>query len=534
MMPPGASGDRVILAAKIMALEVLSDLLKSTSSAQLPTTLIEQIHELTGAQTVLLAVNPDPPDRDFLVYACPARRSGLLSPDALQDLCQIENPDAWPYRCSELPAKDKLKETLRKAKVDSLVCVSLMAAGDSVGRLILLNLPENERIGEVRQTLEPLQALIGMALKNAMAHLQKERLAEELEKRVIQRTAELQKANAELRQKEDRHQAILKSAMDGFLVMDLQGRLVEVNTTYCRMSGYSEDELLAMNIADLDGSESPEQILARMRSFIRLGEGRYESTHVRKDGTSYDVEVSVQHQEKEGSLFVAFMQDITHRKSAENQIRNALEEKGNLIKELYHRTKNTMQVIIGLLVMQADEYPDNDDVQQLVKTTEDRIKAISLVHQMLYSKSDLSNVSIKEYLGSLSGLILKGFADDSRHVELNLELEDQLFLIDTAIPLGLVFNELMTNSLKYAFPGGGKARIALRLHTNASGNIVFDYSDHGIGVAPDFDFRSQATLGLRLVYSIGEMQLRGKVDMESHGGVRCVIEFPKTQYKARV
>ncbi len=227
-------------------------------------------------------------------------------------------------------------------------------------------------------------------------------------------------------------------------------------------------------------------------------------------------------------------QNITKRKQNEEKIIQSLREKETLIRELYHRTKNTMQVIRGILALQAAELPTNTELQQMVKNTEDRIQAISLVHQMLYKSQDLSQISIKEYLHELSALILQSFGVSTDRILLNTKIDDQHFLIDTAIPFGLIINELMTNSLKYAFPDNRKGMISITLTRGESENIILQYSDNGIGVPDGFDFQNQNTLGLKLIYNIGEMQMLGKVVMQNNNGVSCLIEFPDDLYKARV
>jgi two-component system cell cycle sensor histidine kinase/response regulator CckA len=133
-----------------------------------------------------------------------------------------------------------------------------------------------------------------------------------------------------LRESEARHRAILQTAMDGFWLVDTQGRLLEVNETYCRMSGYSVQELLAMSIPDLHAAEAAGDTAARMQKIMAEGEGRFESRHRRKDGTVFDVEVSVQSRPAEGGRFVAFLRDITERKQVEQELTQSRDLLANL------------------------------------------------------------------------------------------------------------------------------------------------------------------------------------------------------------
>ena len=135
----------------------------------------------------------------------------------------------------------------------------------------------------------------------------------------------IERTQEALRESEERHRTILQTAMDGFWLVDTQGRLLEVNEAYCRMSGYSAQELLAMRISDLEADETADDTAARIQKIMAQGEDRFESRHRRKDGSIFDVEVSVQYRPAEGGRFVAFLRDITERKRAEKALRESEE-----------------------------------------------------------------------------------------------------------------------------------------------------------------------------------------------------------------
>lgn len=234
------------------------------------------------------------------------------------------------------------------------------------------------------------------------------------------------------------------------------------------------------------------------------------------------------------SFALEFMENDTKRKIAEEKNIKSLQEKETLIRELFHRTKNTMQMIYGLLVIQSSKYPGNTELQSVVRNTAERIQSISLVHKMLYMTKDLSNISIKSYIDELTDLIFQSFAISGERISLNSDIDDIPILIDTAIPLGLILNELLTNSLKHAFPENRNGKINISLKKSESDLIVLSYSDNGIGFPPGVDFINQDSFGMKLIYNIGENQMAGKLLIENNNGVNYKFEFPNNLYSARV
>ncbi len=228
------------------------------------------------------------------------------------------------------------------------------------------------------------------------------------------------------------------------------------------------------------------------------------------------------------------IRDITEDKRAEEQLRTLLKEKDVLLRELYHRTKNNMQVIRAMLLLQAAKMPENEQAQKLVKDTENRIMVMALVHQKLYQSHDLSRVPIQDYIGELAQLIMQSYTTTAQNISLAVEVENLSLLLDTAIPCGLILNELLSNALKYAFPDHRHGKISIRLFRNESKNMELLFVDNGVGVPPGFDFRGQDTLGLQTVIAIAEHQMQGRVRFTGEQGVTCTIEFPDTLYSERV
>lgn len=229
----------------------------------------------------------------------------------------------------------------------------------------------------------------------------------------------------------------------------------------------------------------------------------------------------------------ALNREIDERRQAEERLKVSLREKEVLLRELYHRTKNNMQVICSMLGIQAS-YTDDPGVRDKFEEMEHKIQAMSLVHQKLYQSGDLSRIDLREYIRDLTSLLMKSYRISSNKIALTLDMEDLSVLIDTAIPCGLVLNELISNTLKHAFPGNREGEIRVSLKRDMENTIELHVSDNGVGVAPGFDFRQSAAMGLRTVTAIVEHQLQGNVMFETGNGVACRVRFSEKLYSPSV
>jgi PAS domain S-box-containing protein len=224
--------------------------------------------------------------------------------------------------------------------------------------------------------------------------------------------------------------------------------------------------------------------------------------------------------------------DITERKRAEEQVRQSLREKDLLLREVYHRTKNNMNVIIALLSMRGESSRDVT-VAQTFKDIEDRIQAMALVHQKLYESRDLSNIDIREFVSDLAALLMRSHRISADDLTLVLEMDKVPVSIDVAMPCGMILTELFSNMFKHAFPDRRKGEVRLGIARAAGGEIELSYADNGIGVPAGFDFRSQPTLGLRTIFMLAEHQLQGEARFEGGRGVACRIRFNDANIPAR-
>ena len=215
------------------------------------------------------------------------------------------------------------------------------------------------------------------------------------------------------------------------------------------------------------------------------------------------------------------------------ELKSSLKERDTLLKELYHRTKNNMQVIYSLLGLQAS-YINDKEVLSIFKDIQSRIQAMSLVHQKLYESTTLSKVNFKDYTRELFDLLSRSYGGPPDSINLIVEIPDLYLTIDSAIPCGLILSELFSNSFKYAFPDQSRGIIKIWTREDKNKKIDIIYSDNGIGIPSGFDFRKSESLGVKIIYALSEHQLQGKVEFDSSKGISCKISFTDTLYQERL
>ncbi len=225
---------------------------------------------------------------------------------------------------------------------------------------------------------------------------------------------------------------------------------------------------------------------------------------------------------------ITLEQEVAERKRASEELKALVEEKQVLLRELYHRTKNNMQVICSMMALRSLN-TSNEEMKRILQELENRIHSMALVHQKLYQSQNLSRIDLKDYIEDLMDYLHSSYGEKAEKINFSVHAQMAPVLIDTAIPCGMLITELVSNAMKYAFPGGQSGAITVSVNALPD-TIEIIVADNGFGVSPGFNFRTDASMGLNIVINVVEQQLRGSIDFETKVGVTCRIRFADNAY----
>ncbi len=388
-----------------------------------------------------------------------------------------------------------------------------------------------------------LEYKVGTDSKDEIGQLSRafDKMTEDLKKTTASMTDlnreidERKQAEESLRKSEEKYRTLIENAGEAIIVAQ-DGVIKFANPKGEELYGRSQEELASRPLTHFIYEEDREMVGERHKRRLKGEEPpmAYSFRIADKNGDIKWVELSVvlfSWDDRPATL--CFMTDITERKQAEEQVKASLKEKEVLLSEIHHRVKNNMQVIISLLRLRADKIEDKK-YADMFKEGEDRIRSMALVHEQLYQTKDFANIDFGEYIKSLAKGLFTSHGVDTNKIKLNIEIKAVSLDIENAIPCGLIINELVSNSLKYAFPQGKEGKISISLRLINGDEFELSVSDDGVGIPEDLDIRNMESMGLDLVTVLAEDQLDGKIDLNRTGGTRYHIRFKMQKYKARM
>ncbi len=331
---------------------------------------------------------------------------------------------------------------------------------------------------------------------------------------------------------EEKYRSIVEHSRDIIFRMDAEGNYLLVSPAVEALVGYSPEEFHAdrtlwCRMVPAEYLNRIDQAFEKVRSGEVPDDIEYQVRS--RDGRILWVsQTTFPIKDSEGQLVAieGTIRDITNRKRTEEQIKASLKEKEVLLKEIHHRVKNNLQVISSILDLQAD-YTADEQIIEIFNESKNRIRTMALVHEFLYQSKDLARIDFAEYIQN-SADTLFGSYDNSDFIQLRINVEDDISLnIDEAIPCGLIINELISNSLKHAFPAGEEGKICIDFRSEKDKYILI-IDNNGVDFPKKVDFRNTESLGLQLVVDLTE-QLDGTIELDRSRGTTFKITFPQIE-----
>ncbi|MEA2005497.1 MAG: histidine kinase dimerization/phosphoacceptor domain -containing protein [Acidobacteriota bacterium] len=341
---------------------------------------------------------------------------------------------------------------------------------------------------------------------------------------------------------------ILRSMVNSLIVTDAEGTIKTVNSATLDLLGYKREEIIGQSACMLfernteEGKErgnlENENSVFKKKILKKLIENEiasnFETNYLTKDGKMIPVILSGSvMKDKEGKLvnIVCIANDISDRKKAELKIKASLKEKEVLLQEIHHRVKNNMQIISSLLRLQSN-YTKDKKILDMYKISQNRIRSMVLIHEKLYKSKDLAQINFAKYIQDLAFHLSHSYSVNQDIVNIKTELEDIFLNINMAIPCGLIINELVSNSLKHAFPNGktwgngkgSKPEIFISLRSNKNEYITLIIHDNGVGLPKNLDLQKIESLGLGLVSDLVK-QIDGSIELYRKEGTKFKITF---------
>lgn len=355
-------------------------------------------------------------------------------------------------------------------------------------------------------------------------------MLKEIQEEKVIHSDKLKQLESALKESENKFYSLTQSAVDSIVIANDAGKVVSWNRSAEKMFGYKLEEMLDKPL-DLI---IPEKYVGLgnkkgVKRYLRTGIEKIigntvELEGIKRDGKIFPIELSLSSWSSGGqSFFCGIIRDITDRKLAEQIIKKSLEEKEVLLKEVYHRVKNNLQIVNSLLSIYSAKIEDPVSLK-MYQECKDKIYAMAVIHDSLYQSNDFQNLDLEHYISTLS----KHFQQSciNSNVQFDLQLVSISIPFTKAITCGIILSELFTNACKHAFPNTKEGTVTIKLEAKSKGVHIL-FADNGVGFPKDYK-TSESNFGLSLVQSLTE-QLQGKFQIVHSNGVngtKHLLQFP--------
>jgi len=320
---------------------------------------------------------------------------------------------------------------------------------------------------------------------------------------------------------------ITEQSAEGIAVADMKGYITFSNQAWAAMHGYEPQELIGKHLRMFHNEEQLAREVVPFNDIVfSKGHHSGEVGHMRRDGSTFPTHMtSTLLKDEHGKPFgiVGSATDITERKLLDEQLRQSIKDKDMLIKEINHRVKNNLAVITSLLRLQSRSL-DDKKAKELFIESENRVRAMSMIHERLSHAADLRYIEFGEYLRSLVNQLFHAHRSTGAQIRLVTEIEDFPLDVVQAVPCALIANELVTNSLKHAFPDARSGEIHVAMSRQGESGYLLRVKDNGIGIPEDFDLESTKTMGLTIAHSLAG-QLGAELKLNRTNGTEFSISF---------
>ncbi|KAF5074717.1 Chemotaxis response regulator protein-glutamate methylesterase [anaerobic digester metagenome] len=342
---------------------------------------------------------------------------------------------------------------------------------------------------------------------------------------------ELRRSKMAIKESQERFKSIFENAAEAIILFDCQGNIVEFNGKFKETFGFKNGEIIGQNFLHMGSmmgmhNEESRKILNDLISGNELKQVEWILENKEGKKIIFRVRPSLIKTKTSVIGILLIMEDITELKNVENSLKYSLKEKEVLLREIHHRVKNNLQIISSLLSLQRLQVED-PQTADILWECQGRVRAMAMIHENIYQSQDIGRINFKNYVEMLLYDIFNLYRVNKKSVILEMRIEGVKMGIETAMPCGLVINELATNSIKHAFPqGNGIIKIELKTDDDAHILII---EDDGIGLPENLDPQKSKKLGLMVVNTLVN-QLNGEMEIDRTNGTKFIIKFSELPY----